>query len=160
MTLSPLALRRLLAAAALATAVVVGAAACGNDTESGGTTTEAPAPAEDAGEPVERFNNPTDPVIVPAGQTFQITLPADPEACFAWSLTPPDSDVLTLVTSRPSAVAAPDQDRPLTAEANTDIFEFTADTSGRVDLSFAEVSPCEPGTTRATRTVPVVVTGS
>jgi predicted secreted protein len=136
------------------------ATACGTDEATDTTTTQATAPAEDAGEPIERFNNPTDPVIVPAGQTFQIALPADPEACFSWDLTPPEGDVVTLETSRPSAEVAPDQDRPLTGASDTDIFEFTAGTSGRVDLTFSEISPCDPGTTRDTRTIPVVVTGS
>jgi predicted secreted protein len=115
---------------------------------------------EDSGQQVERFNDPTEPIEVAKGQVFEIALPADAEACFSWNLDMPQGGVVSLVTSRPSAVGAPGEPEALTAESNTDIYEFGAVTSGQTDLRFEEISPCEPGTTRDTRTVTVVVTGS
>ena len=140
-------------------------ASCGNDTaddsttsgaSDGGTTTAPTAPAENAGQEVERFNNPSGTVAVPVGQVFQITLDADAEACFSWDLKTTDSDIVTLETSRPSAIATQD-DPALVGASNTDVFEFSAAKAGSVDLEFAEISPCDPGTTRDTRTITVTV---
>jgi predicted secreted protein len=140
-------------------------ASCGGDSSDdsrtagasdGGTTTAPTTPAENAGQEVERFNNPTGTVTVPVGQVFQITLDADAEACFSWDLKTTDSDVVTLETSRPSAIATQD-DPPLVGASNTDVFEFSAAKAGSVDLKFEEISPCDPGTTRDTRTITVTV---
>jgi len=134
------------------------ALACGSDDDmSTATTTEATAPAQNPGQPVERFNDPTTSVEVPVGQEFQITLPADAGECFSWNFTTTDTGVVTLTTSRPSAIATQD-DPPLTGASDLDVFDFTADEAGTVDLAFQEVSPCEPGTTRALRLITVVVT--
>jgi len=160
--------RSRLARTAVAIAAVVAmplvAVACGSDdatsssTTSGDTsTTQATAPAQNPGQEVERFNDPTEPVEVPVGQVFQITLQADAGECFSWSFTTTDTGVVTLTTSRPSAIATQD-DPPLTGASDLDVFEFTADEVGTVDLAFQEISPCEPGTTRDTRTITVVVT--
>lgn len=122
----------------------------------GGTTTAPTAPAENAGQEVERFNDPTGTVAVPVGQVFQITLDADAEACFSWDLKTTDSDIVTLETSRPSAIATQD-DPALVGASKTDVFEFSAAKAGSVDLKFEEISPCDPGTTRDTRTITVTV---
>jgi len=164
----PAARRRLPGAARLGAAVlfalvlVAGAAACGSDdgdaasTDDGATTTVT-APAQGEGQAVERFNDPTATVEVPVGQTFQITLTPDPAECFSWDLTTTDSDVVTLVTSRPSAITGTNDSPALGGAADLDVFEFTADEAGSVDLSFQEISPCEPGDVRDTRTVSVSV---
>lgn len=140
------------------------AVACGSDDDTGSSTTagdtsttQATAPAQNPGQEVERFNDPTAPVEVPVGQVFQITLQADAGECFSWNFTTTDTGVVTLTTSRPSAIATQD-DPPLTGASDLDVFEFTADEAGTVDLAFQEISPCEPGTTRDTRTITVVVT--
>ena len=67
------------------------------------------------------------------------------------------ADGADLPSSRPSAIATQD-DPPLTGASDLDVFEFTADEVGTVDLAFQEISPCEPGTTSDTRTITVVVT--
>jgi predicted secreted protein len=134
------------------------AVACGSDDDtSTATTTEATAPAQNPGQPVERFNDPTAPIEVPVGQAFEITLQADAGECFSWDFTTTDTGVVTLTTSRPSAIATQD-DPPLTGASDLDVFEFSADEAGSVDLAFQEISPCDPGTTRDTRTITVVVT--
>lgn len=124
------------------------------------STTASTAPAQNAGQEVERFNDPTAPVEVTVGQTFQITFPADAGNCFSWDLTTTDSPVVSLVTSRPSAITDTADDPALTGESDTDVFEFTANEAGQVDLAFSEISPCEPGTTEATKSVTVIVTAS
>ena len=91
-------------------------------------------------------------------QVFEITLQADAEACFSWDLATTDSTVVTLQTSRPSAIATQD-DPPLTGASDLDVFEFVASAPGTVELTFNEISPCEPGTTRDSRTFTVVVSG-
>lgn len=133
-------------------------AACSSDDKAADdTTTTTTAQATDAGDAVERFNDPTGPLNVTVGTTFQIAIPADPEACFSWDLTTTDSSVVELVTSRPSAIVNNEGSTPLTGESDTDIYEFTATAAGQVDLAFQEISPCEPGTTRATKSITVVV---
>jgi predicted secreted protein len=163
--LSPLARMSPLARVAVVIAAVVAmplvAVSCGSSDDastSGATsTTQGTAPAQNPGQAVERFNDPTAPIEVPVGQVFQITLQADAGECFSWDFTTGDTGVVTLVTSRPSAIATQD-DPPLTGASDLDVFEFAADTAGTVDLAFKEVSPCEPGTTRDTRSFTVVVT--
>jgi hypothetical protein len=146
------------AVAALSLLALVGTACSSDDDVAVDTsTTVEEAPLRDPDQPVERFDDPAEPVEVTVGQVFEIALAADAEACFSWNLGLPEAGVVTLVTVRPSAVGAPDQSEPLTAESDTDIFEFRALTAGRVDLQFSEVSPCEPGTTRDTRSIAVVV---
>lgn len=148
----------------LAAVALVGGVAAGcsssEDTSSTSTTTASTAPAQNAGQEVERFNDPTAPVEVTVGQTFQITFPADAGNCFSWDLTTTDSPVVSLVTSRPSAITDTADDPALTGESDTDVFEFTANEAGQVDLAFSEISPCEPGTTEATKSVTVIVTAS
>jgi predicted secreted protein len=149
-------------AAVVAMPLVAVACSSDDDTSSSSnseasSTTQATAPAQNPGQPVERFNDPTDPIEVPVGQVFEITLQADAGECFSWDFTTTDTGVVTLTTSRPSAIATQD-DPPLTGASDLDVFEFTADEAGTVDLAFQEISPCEPGTTRDTRTFTVVVT--
>ncbi len=146
----------LVAAVALVLAFATGCSS-GSDGSSATTATSAGAPAQNAGQEVERFNDPTDTVDVVVGQTFQIALPADAGNCFSWDLTTTDSPLVSLVTSRPSAITDTADDPPLTGESDTDIFEFEAKQAGQVDLEFSEISPCEPGTTEATRSITVAV---
>lgn len=162
--MSNLALRRrprLAARVAVVAAVVLVAplvaGACSSDDDSAVTsTTAATAPAQNPGQAVERFNDPDAPIAVPVSQVFEITLQADAEACFSWDLATTDSAVVTLQTSRPSAIATQD-DPPLTGASDLDVFEFVAAAPGTVDLTFNEISPCEPGATRDSATFTVVV---
>jgi len=136
------------------------AGACGSDdTTSGdtGDTTPQTAPAQNEGQAVERFNDPSETVEVPVGQTFQITLTPDAADCYSWDLTTTDSAEVSLVTSRPSEITGTSDNNPLGSAANLDVFEFSADKVGTVTLDFQEISPCEPGDTRDTKSVSVSV---
>lgn len=150
--------------AVVAVAVLaVTAAGCGSDgddttgADTGTDTTAVTAPAENEGQEIERFNDPTDTVEVAVGQTFQITLTPDAADCFSWDLNTTDSDVVSLVTSRPSAITGVGDDPAFGGASNLDVFEFTADTAGSVTLAFTEISPCEPGDTRDTRSISIEV---
>jgi predicted secreted protein len=145
------------ALALLLAAGAVGAACSSSDEESSGDTTTT-SNAND----VQRFNDPTDPIPVTVGDTFQMAFPADAGACYSWDLTTTTSSStpVSLVTSRPSAIVNTDDAPSLTGESDTDIYEFTALSAGTVDLEFKEISPCNPGDTRDTRSVTVNVAAS
>lgn len=111
---------------------------------------------------MQRFNDPTDPISVTVGETFQMAFPADASECYSWDLTTTTSSStpVSLVTSRPSAIVNTDDAPALTGESDTDIYEFTALAAGSIDLEFSEISPCSPGDTRDTRSVTVNVAAS
>lgn len=148
---------------AVVAVLAVTAAGCGSDGDdttgahTGTDTTAVTTEAENEGEEIERFNDPTDTIEVAVGQTFQITLTPDAADCFSWDLNTTDSDVVSLMTSRPSAITGVGDDPAFGGAANLDVYEFTADTAGSVTLEFTEISQCEPGDTRDTRSIPVEV---
>jgi predicted secreted protein len=147
-------------ALALAVLLVGGTAfaACSSSEDAtDGTTTTTTAQDTASGDNVERFNDPSGPIDVTVGQVFQIAIPADPGACFSWDFTTTDVPEVQLVTSRPSAIVNDQGSEPLTGESDTDIYEFKAVAAGGATLEFQEISPCEPGTTRATKSITVNV---
>lgn len=146
--------------AAIALVLLLGAgavgAACSSSQEgssSGGSTTTSSA------DDVQRFNDPTGPVSVTVGESFQLAFAADVEDCYSWNLTTPTSATtpVSLVTSRPSAIVNTDDTPALTGESSTDIYEFTALSAGSVDLEFTQISPCTPGQTGGSQSVTVNV---
>ena len=149
------------AAIALVLLLAAGAAgaACSSsdDTSSGGSTTTT-STAND----VQRFDDPTGPLSVTVGDTFQVAFPADAEACYSWDLTTTTSATtpVSLVTSRPSEIVNTDDAPALTGESDTDIYEFTALAAGSIDLEFTEISPCTPNQTRGSKSVTVNVAAS
>ena len=143
--------RRRASVAALALVVALGGttlAACSDDdpatTE---TTTSDPAPAEDAGGGVERFNEPTGPVEVAVGQTFEIALLTEPTAGYTWQLDSIDpTDVISLQESRPNALPG-DSEPDLTDGAGEDVFLFTADAAGTATITMTQSQAFPGGTT-------------
>ena len=147
------------AAVALVLLLAAGAvgAACSSSSEdvsSGDSTTTSNASE------VQRFNDPTGPISVTVGDTFQLAFPADAEDCYSWDLTTETSSTtpVSLVTSRPSAIVDTNDSPALTGESDTDIYEFTALSAGSVDLQLSEISPCTPNQTRGSKSVTVNVT--
>jgi len=144
------------AAIALALLLAAGAvgAACSSSEESSGDTTTT-SNAND----VQRFNDPSGPISVTVGDTFQMAFPADAGECYSWDLktTTSPSTPVSLVTSRPSAIVNTNDSPALTGESDTDIYEFTALSAGSIDLEFTEISPCTPDQTRGTKSVTVNV---
>ena len=142
----------------LLAAGAAGAACSSSEESSSGDATTTTSNAND----VQRFNDPTGPLSVTVGDTFQMAFPADPEACYSWNLNTTTSATtpVSLVTSRPSEIVNTDDAPALTGESNTDIYEFTALSAGSVDLEFTEISPCTPNQTRGTKSVTVNVAAS
>ena len=148
------------AAIALALLLAAGAvgAACSSSEESSSGDATTTSNAND----VQRFNDPTGPISVTVGDTFQMAFPADAGECYSWDLntTTSSSTPVSLVTSRPSAIVNTDDAPALTGESDTDIYEFTALSAGSIDLEFTEISPCTPNQTRGSKSVTVNVTAS
>ena len=151
---------------ALAAALALGAttlAACSDD-EDGGTTTDGTsassgtAPAEDAGQGVERFNEPTAPVEVAVGQKFEIALLTDPTAGYTWTLTDAgDTSVIELQESQPNAIPGEDQEFE-TDGAGEDVFLFDAVGAGETEISLTKGAEYPTTTTVDETTITIIVT--
>lgn len=113
-------------------------AACSEDEEpvASGGTTGGTAPAQDAGEEVERFNDPTAPVAVSVGQMFEIALLTGNSAeGYTWSIESIEPDgVITLQESRPNAIPG-ESEADLEAGNGENVFLFTADAAGTATIT-------------------------
>lgn len=148
------------AAVALALLLAAGAAGAACSSSDDGTAGGATTTTANANE-VQRFNEPTGPLSVSVGETFQMAFPADAGECYSWNLTTETSSTtpVSLVTSRPSEIVNTNDTPALTGASDTDIYEFTALAAGTIDLEFTEISPCTPDQTRGSRSVTVNVSG-
>jgi len=149
--------RRLAALSLCSLALVAGTAACSSDSDGAApTASTGTAPAVDAGEAIERFISPTEPVEVSVGQEFEIVLEADTADCYSWSLDMPATSVLTFTGSRPSLdEAASEED--VSAGSSQDVFVFEAVEAGTVELPYSQTSPCPDSPPKDAMTVTVDV---
>jgi predicted secreted protein len=137
-------------------------AACSDDETEPTTTdgtTAGTAPAQDAGEAVERFNEPTAPIAVTVGQEFEIALlTGNASEGYTWTIESIDPDgVITLVESRPSAI--PGESEPdLTDGAGENVFLFTADAAGTATITLNQAQNYPGGSVKVPeRTITVEV---
>lgn len=132
---------------------------CADDEDSGtDTATTEPAPAEDAGAEVERFNEPEGPVEVAVGQQFEIALLTEPTEGYTWQIDSIDPDgVISLQDSRPNDIPG-DSEGDLTDGAGEDVFFFVADAAGTATITLTQSQAYPGGSTLVPeRTVEVVV---
>lgn len=153
------------AVAALALALALGGgtlAACSDDEEptASGTSTGGTAPVEDGGEAVERFNDPTETVVVSVGQEFEIALlTGDAAEGYTWTIESIEPEgVITLVESRPSAIPG-ESEANLEDGAGENVFLFTADEAGTATITLNQAQNYPGGSTEVPlRTIEVEVT--